>query len=599
VARRTEVKVRITGESKNLEQATKRAENRLGALRDKTDKLEAEFKSGQISAEKYARAMEEITRESNQLETSTKKVKAQSAKLEAEFKAGRISAEKYAKSLVKMRAESAKLGTTTQSLGAKMKQNWLAITAAVTGAVIAITGLIRITGSAVSAHIEHEKSIRKMNASLQSTGEFSQAASRDMQTFAKALATVNATSDEAVLSGIALAKSFGQSNEEAKRMVATAFDFAIAADLNFTEALRRMGRAAHGSTEDVAKFAPEIANLTKEQLRAGGATLELEKRFKGLAAAATTDAEVAISSLKEAVKDLAAGYGALIARSGEASGVTSGLTILLDALTPSTDSVVVATKRLSEIQVNLAASVHSVTQQLKEELEAQGRTPASINAMLASFRTLVSGLGSTKDAWEALVRAEERALRIQDSFAASAAEFKSFLGEIGTALDKDVNEKIDEYTRHLEFARRNQDALKLSSEDLARIERDTAAAIGELVGSLSPATTQVDALSGAYDRAAQASDRFTLGIRQNTAALAENAVAGASVNAVTGDQSSFAQISGGTFTTWTSGDVQQDAQGGLYASVTLPTRAFDPYRPKFRTLGPQLPAHVTGRRVYT
>lgn len=161
----------------------------------------------------------------------------------------------------------------------------------------------------VRAAQQQQEAINNLNAALQSAGTFSEAASRDIQDFASAIQAATTVGDELVLEGVALAQSFTRTAEEAKALTSAALDFAKGADLNFTEAIRRLGRAVQGSAADVANFAPEIRNLTKEQLAAGEATRIIAERFQGAAAAETRTFQGAVKQLTNLFGDLQESIG--------------------------------------------------------------------------------------------------------------------------------------------------------------------------------------------------------------------------------------------------------------------------------------------------
>lgn len=160
-----------------------------------------------------------------------------------------------------------------------------------------------VTDGVRAAQVQ-EDAINELNAALAASGDFSQEASDDLQNFASELQKSSVIGDETTLKMLALAKSFGASNESAKELVKGGLGLSIAANLSLEEAIRRVGRASSGSIEDIAKFAPEIRNLTKEQLAAGGAAEILAEKFGGLAAQQTQTFSGAITQLQNTFGDL-------------------------------------------------------------------------------------------------------------------------------------------------------------------------------------------------------------------------------------------------------------------------------------------------------
>jgi hypothetical protein len=468
-------------------------------------------------------------------------------------------------------------------MGSAIKRNALAITAAVAGTVIALRGLSRAITGSVSAAFDQERAVRTMNASLKVAGDYSRAASQDMRAFSTELAKVNATTDQAVLRGIALAKAFGATNEQAKLMVSTAHDFAVAADLNFTEALRRIGRATQGSTEDIAKFAPEIANLTREQLAAGEATRILAERFKGLSAELAAGAE-------GSVKRIGIAFGEMKERVGEAiienEGVTKSIGEIREVREDqgTIDSVAELAAKMLEVATNTLSAANALrkfagptdaitkgladaNEQFKKESEELVSVSVKVVALWdkwkAALLNLLPGMKDTtaeiekaEAATEALVHAQEREKRILDELDASQDAFLKGTQRLGIVLERDVTEKIAANNRLLEVYKNQLDSNRITSEDFARAQAAIAIANRELRDSLLPATAEVQNLTIAYSSVAPAVNLATAATQRFVTATA---AANAALNQFRGDFARQAaerrsrgddpiQIGGGTFT---------------------------------------------------
>lgn len=175
----------------------------------------------------------------------------------------------------------------------------------------AARSIIRAFTATIKAAGVQEEAIARLEARMKASGDFTEAASVQMQKFASELQKVTTIGDETALQMLTLAKSFGATNEQARNMVKVAADFAIAADLNIVEALRRMGRSFSGSVEDISKFAPEIKGLSKEALAAGEQIDILGKAVEGLAEASARTTAGGLTQLGNAFGDLqeAIGFG--------------------------------------------------------------------------------------------------------------------------------------------------------------------------------------------------------------------------------------------------------------------------------------------------
>jgi len=144
--------------------------------------------------------------------------------------------------------------------------------------------------------------------------------------------------DEAILQNIALAHSYTDNAEEAKKLTKTALDFAAAADITLTEAVRRLGRAMQGSAGDVSNFAPELKKLTKEQLKAGEATRILGERFAGAAAAQTKTFSGTTTQLQNSFGDLTEEIGFTIIQNQSVISILKELNSIVGSATGSLNS---------------------------------------------------------------------------------------------------------------------------------------------------------------------------------------------------------------------------------------------------------------------
>lgn len=164
----------------------------------------------------------------------------------------------------------------------------------------------------VAAAQEHENAVQSMNQQLANAGQFSAAASKRIQSFSDELEKTSNVGAEVTLKMVGLAQAFTKTSEDAQELTAAALDFSVGAGVSFEEAIRRLGRGVQGASGDIANFAPEIRNLTKEQLAAGAATRILAERFKGAAAAATKTFSGGLKRLENSFGAVTEGVGVTI-----------------------------------------------------------------------------------------------------------------------------------------------------------------------------------------------------------------------------------------------------------------------------------------------
>lgn len=160
----------------------------------------------------------------------------------------------------------------------------------------------------IKAAAEADQVVQKLNVSLASTGEFSKEASQEIQKYASEIQKTTTLSDDAVLSAFALAKSFGITNDEAKKLTNAAINLAAATDKDVNAAITELGGTLSGAVGRLGKLGTEFKGLTEESLKSGKAIELVQKRFDGFAEAmtntfsgATAQAKNAFGELQEAI----------------------------------------------------------------------------------------------------------------------------------------------------------------------------------------------------------------------------------------------------------------------------------------------------------
>jgi len=176
---------------------------------------------------------------------------------------------------------------------------------------------------------QQEDAVNSLNTALKTAGTFSAQASKDIQDFASSLQQTSIVGDETILQMIGLAQAFVTTADEAKELTKVALDFSVGAGIQFTEAVRRLGRGVQGASGDIANFAPEIRKLTKEQLAAGEATRILGERFSGAAESQIKTFSGVVSQLANNFGDLLENLGNLVTKS---PAIISVLTVISDKI---------------------------------------------------------------------------------------------------------------------------------------------------------------------------------------------------------------------------------------------------------------------------
>lgn len=137
----------------------------------------------------------------------------------------------------------------------------------------------------VNAAKVQQDALNELATAMRLSGDFSDKAFMSMQNFASELQRTTKIGDETTLQMLALAKSFGKSNEETQKLVNAAIELSAATGMSLEGAVKNLGKTYAGMTGELGESLPIIKTLTAEQLKAGEALDLILNRFGGSAAA--------------------------------------------------------------------------------------------------------------------------------------------------------------------------------------------------------------------------------------------------------------------------------------------------------------------------
>lgn len=129
-----------------------------------------------------------------------------------------------------------------------------------------------------------EDAIARLNAQLAITGDFSEKASDDLLAFANAMEKTTKFGDDIITNQLALAKSFGATNEQAKQIVQVAADMSASLGIDFESAVRNTAKTLGGFAGELGEVIPALKNAGKDALEAGEGINILGEQFAGAAA---------------------------------------------------------------------------------------------------------------------------------------------------------------------------------------------------------------------------------------------------------------------------------------------------------------------------
>lgn len=160
----------------------------------------------------------------------------------------------------------------------------------------------------VKAAEEADTAFNNLTSALKVAGDYSEAAVEDFQAFAEALAASTTASADQTIKLLALAKSFGATNEGAKLMVQAATELAAVTGDDLDTAFQKVSNTLSGSAGKLDRLNPKIRELTEDQLKAGEAARVIVDVYGGSAVAkldtyggSVTNASKAFAELQQEI----------------------------------------------------------------------------------------------------------------------------------------------------------------------------------------------------------------------------------------------------------------------------------------------------------
>ena len=201
------------------------------------------------------------------------------------------------------------------------KNNFNDIAKGVTVGTLVADGLKAAAGAAINfgkdslrAFEESEAASNRLSFALKASGEFSQAALSDFRAFANQMQNTTKIEDDQVISLLALAKSLGATNEQAKQLVTAGANLSASLGGDVESRVEQLARTLTGNAGKLAQNIKGMSGLSEEALRAGGAISLVNERFGGSAQNELNTYAGKTAQLKNEFGDFQEEIGAFIAK---------------------------------------------------------------------------------------------------------------------------------------------------------------------------------------------------------------------------------------------------------------------------------------------
>lgn len=225
----------------------------------------------------------------------------------------------------------------------------------------------------VKASQEQENALNRLSQALRSTGEFSEQSVEEFSQFASQLQKTSVFGDEVVIGQLAIAKSLGATNEQAKQLVQAAANLSATFGGSLEENVAKLGRTLSGvSSRELAKIIPEFRGLSEEALKSGAAIDVVNSKFGGAAASELDTYSGRTTGLANAFSDLQEELGAFITQSETLGSIINVSKGFIEEITQAIVDYRTEQKRSNGTLVETEGTLTSLTEkyaQTREEIE--------------------------------------------------------------------------------------------------------------------------------------------------------------------------------------------------------------------------------------
>jgi hypothetical protein len=201
----------------------------------------------------------------------------------------------------------------------------------------------------ISEALQAEKVLNDLTVALEGTGEATSQVISDFQEYAKVIQQTTRFGDDAVLAQVALAKNFGLTNEEAKKLVTAATDLAAVTGNDLGASTEILLKTLSGQLPRSLKvLGREFGNLTEEQLKAGAAVDLFQSKFGNRAEKDITTLSGAVAQLSESFKNLQESVGIGITSATNVENINA-FTLVIENLKDGVDLLFADKSKVEEL----------------------------------------------------------------------------------------------------------------------------------------------------------------------------------------------------------------------------------------------------------
>jgi ribosomal protein S20 len=275
------------------------------------------------------------------------------------------------------------------------------------------SSITSFASDSIKAFSEQEDALNRLSQALRVSGEFSDQAVSSFEAYASQIQATTKFGDDLVLSQLALAKSIGATNDQAKLLVTAAANLSATFGGDLESNVTALGKTLSGTVgRELTKLIPELKALTAEQLRSGDAFELINSKFSGAASAELNTYSGSVAAAANAFNDLQEEIGAAIVLSLDLQSKSSTLKTVYENITNAIKSYKEEQARANGTFVETQESIDKLSEKyaaITKNIEDLETAQKNASEDAGFFESLFGGASTYEEAIKRL-RAEAKAL---------------------------------------------------------------------------------------------------------------------------------------------------------------------------------------------
>ena len=290
----------------------------------------------------------------------------------------------------------------------------------------------KVTSGATENFLAQNKALAQYNATVTKFGK----SLSNLNKIQNKVSRNNFFDGDSINNVTKMAVAMGLTEKQIEDVLKASTDLAASGVMPLDQAVKELSLSYSGNLEQLKKMNPELAKLTKEQLKQGAAVKIIGKQYKGMADAMSNTFEGRDTQWKNSFSDLQAAVGGVIqpVKFGFQGRMMDSLNKITEWINENKESIIKFLYNLPDIIVVIGKSISEV---MKKTFSADG-VIKFLNFLANSFLVVAHSIGTAIIAILHLI-VEDIITFLDYTFGNTFRKVQDFIGKIGNILIETIN----------------------------------------------------------------------------------------------------------------------------------------------------------------